>query len=153
MGDGLRRFKDAQERDYATALAEIRAGQKRSHWMWYVFPQLDGLGFSSTAHYYGIRDLEEARDYLADPTLGGRLREISAALLDLPTNDAHQVFGSPDDIKLRSCMTLFEVASGAGSEGAEVFARVIDKYYAGRRDPRTLALLTSFGSESGKTSK
>ena len=122
---------------YAAALGEIRGGRKRSHWMWYIFPQLRGLGFSSTAQFYGIRDLEEARDYMAHPLLGPRLVEISEALLTLPGSDPSAVMGYPDDLKLCSCMTLFELAAPE----QPVFARVLEKYYAGRRDQRTLALL------------
>jgi len=134
---GLDRFVKAQEGDYARALGEIRSGRKRSHWMWYIFPQLRGLGFSSTAQYYGLRDLEEAVDYMAHPLLGPRLTEICEALLGLETNNASAVLGYPDDLKLRSCMTLFELAAPE----QPVFARVLEKYYAGRRDSRTLELL------------
>ena len=137
MGNGLERFVEAQSRDYETALREIRGGRKRSHWMWYIFPQLRGLGFSSTAQFYGIRDLQEARDYMAHPLLGPRLLEISEALLELETDNPSAVMGYPDDLKLCSCMTLFELAAPE----QPVFARVLEKYYAGRRDQRTLALL------------
>jgi len=134
---GLARFVKAQEGDYARALREIQSGRKRSHWMWYIFPQLRGLGFSSTAQFYGIRDLEEARAYWTHPVLGPRLVEISEALLALETNDPGRVLGYPDDLKLRSCMTLFELAAPE----QPVFGRVLEKFYAGRRDPRTLELL------------
>ena len=134
---GLARFVKAQEGDYARALREIQSGRKRSHWMWYIFPQLRGLGFSSTAQFYGIRDLEEAVAYMAHPVLGPRLVEISEALLALETNDPGRVLGYPDDLKLRSCMTLFELAAPE----QPVFGRVLEKFYAGRRDPRTLELL------------
>jgi len=134
---GLARFVKAQEGDYARALREIQSGRKRSHWMWYIFPQLRGLGFSSTAQFYGIRDLEEARAYWTHPVLGPRLVEISEALLALETNDPSRVLGYPDDLKLRSCMTLFELAAPE----QPVFGRVLEKFYAGRRDPRTLELL------------
>ena len=134
---GLERFVKAQAYDYDTALREIRGGRKRSHWMWYIFPQLQGLGFSSTAQYYGIRDLEEAKDYMEHPVLGARLMEISEALLALETSDPSAVMGYPDDLKLRSCMTLFELAAPE----QPVFARVLEKYYSGRRDRRTLELL------------
>ena len=133
----LERFVKAQEYDYAAALGEIRGGRKRSHWMWYIFPQLRGLGFSSTAQFYGIRDLDEARDYMAHPVLGPRLVEISEALLTLPGSDPGAVMGYPDDLKLCSCMTLFELAA----PGQPVFGRVLEKYYSGRRDRRTLELL------------
>ena len=134
---GLERFVKAQQYDYDTALREIRSGRKRSHWMWYIFPQLQGLGFSSTAQYYGIRDLEEAMDYMEHPVLGARLVEISEALLTLGTSDPSAVMGYPDDLKLRSCMTLFELAAPEQT----VFAQVLEKYYSGRRDRRTLELL------------
>jgi uncharacterized protein (DUF1810 family) len=103
----LKRFLDAQAGDYATALAEISNGSKRSHWMWYIFPQIDGLGYSEMAKRYAISDLPEAAGYLAHPVLGPRLVEISKALLTLPGNNATAVMGSPDNLKLRSSMTLF----------------------------------------------
>ena len=136
-GKDLDKYISAQSRDYACALAEIRSGRKRSHWMWYIFPQLQGLGFSSTAQYYGIRDLEQAKDYMAHPVLGPRLVEISEALLTLESSNPSAVMGYPDDLKLRSCMTLFELAA----PNEPVFGRVLDKFYKGRRDDRTLALL------------
>ena len=110
MASDLSRFLKAQEGDYERALGEIRSGRKRSHWMWYIFPQIQGLGFSSTAQYYAIRDLQEAKDYLAHPVLGTRLKEISSALLDLEGLSASEIFGYPDDLKLRSSMTLFRMA-------------------------------------------
>ena len=134
---GLERFVKAQKYDYDTALREIRSGRKRSHWMWYIFPQLQGLGYSSTAQYYGIRDLEEAQDYMEHPVLGPRLVEISEALLVLDTSDASAVMGYPDDLKLRSSMTLFELAAPE----QPVFGQVLEKYYSGHRDRRTLELL------------
>ena len=137
MADGLERFVKAQQYDYDTALREIRGGRKRSHWMWYIFPQLQGLGFSPTAQYYGIRDLEQAKDYMAHPVLGPRLVEISGALLALPGSNPSAVMGYPDDLKLCSCMTLFELAAPE----EPVFARVLEKYYGGRRDQMTLNLL------------
>ena len=137
MPSDLSRFLKAQEYDYAQALKEIRAGRKRSHWMWYIFPQLQGLGFSPTAQYYGIRDLEQAVDYMAHPVLGPRLVEISGALLALPGSDPSAVMGYPDDLKLCSCMTLFELAAPE----EPVFGRVLEKYYGGRRDRMTLKLL------------
>ena len=133
----LDKFVSAQARDYDTALAEIRSGYKRSHWMWYIFPQLQGLGFSPTAQYYGIRDLEQAKDYMAHPVLGPRLVEISVALLSLPGSNPSAVMGYPDDLKLCSCMTLFELAA----PDEPVFGRVLEKYYGGRRDRMTLNLL------------
>lgn len=137
MDYDLDRFVKAQAYDYDAALREIRSGHKRSHWMWYIFPQFQGLGFSSMAQYYGIRDLEEAKAYMAHPVLGPRLTEISEALLGLDTRDPSAVMGYPDDLKLRSCMTLFELAAPE----QPVFGRVLEKYYAGRRDGLTLELL------------
>lgn len=137
MDKELERFVKAQERDYETALEEIKSGRKRSHWMWYIFPQLKELGYSTTAKYYGIQDLDEARAFLADDYLGGNLMEITSALLGLKTDDAHAVFGSPDDLKLRSCMTLF----AAADPDCEVFFRVLDKYYDGEPCRRTLEIL------------
>ena len=132
----LNRFLTAQERSYATALAEIKAGRKRSHWMWYIFPQIAGLGMSSTAQYYSIQDRLEAEEYMSHPVLGARLLEISRALLALESSDASAVMGYPDDLKLRSCMTLFAQVSDD-----PVFEAVLDKFYGGSPDPRTLALL------------
>lgn len=142
MPHDLTRFKKAQERDYETALAEIRAGEKQSHWMWYIFPQLKGLGYSSTSQYYGIRDLDEAKAYLKHPVLGPRLAEISSALLTLDTDDASAVMGYPDNLKLHSCMTLFELAAfELAAPELSVFSRVQEKYFAGHADRRTRELL------------
>jgi uncharacterized protein (DUF1810 family) len=133
----LERFKRAQARDYDIALREIRSGRKRSHWMWYIFPQVRGLGHSSMADYYGLDGREEARAYLADPMLGPRLLAISEALLELEDKDAARIFGFPDVLKLRSCMTLFAAVSEEGS----VFHRVLDAYYHGEKDELTMARL------------
>ena len=133
----LQRFKDAQRNDYEQALQEVKSGRKRTHWMWYIFPQIHGLGMTPISDYYSIRSLREAKDYLKDPVLGARLVEISKALLELNTSDPHAVFGSPDDLKLRSCMTLFERADPQNP----VFGDVLDKYYRGERDQRTLEIL------------
>lgn len=130
----LQRFLDAQENDYATALAEIRAGRKRSHWMWYIFPQIEGLGFSSMAQRYAIHNLDEASAYLRHPVLGKRLMEIAQALVGLQQNDATAIMGSPDDLKLRSSMTLFSRVEGADL----VFQQVLDKFYDGKPDLETL---------------
>lgn len=135
--ESLSRFRDAHQRDYATALAEIRAGRKQTHWMWYIFPQLRGLGRSQTADYYGLESLDEAATFLRDPYLGGHLREISSALLALDTRDAYAVFGRPDCFKLCSCMTLFSLVDGADP----VFRGVIDAFYHGQPDKKTLSLL------------
>ena len=132
----LNRFISAQERSYDAALREIKAGHKRTHWMWYIFPQIAGLGFSSTAQYYAISSMQEAKDYYAHPVLGKRLVEISEALLALDTSDAGAVMGYPDDLKLRSSMTLFLAASGDA-----VFQRVLDKFYSGKPDSKTLSIL------------
>src|SRR4051794_21860819 len=133
----LARFVEAQADDYDRALAEIEGGRKRSHWMWFVFPQLAGLGFSSTAQFYAITSLGEARAYLAHPVLGPRLLACAEAALRVEGNSANDIFGSPDDLKLRSSATLFAEVSPPGS----VFERLLAKYYAGERDPRTLTLL------------
>lgn len=133
----LDRFLDAQRGDYAAALAEVRRGRKTSHWMWYIFPQIAGLGQNSTARYYSIRDLEEAREYYAHPVLGQRLREISGALLELRGSDPVAVFGGIDSMKLKSSMTLFAVAA----PDDPLFQQVLDKYYGGERDALTLRIL------------
>lgn len=133
----LDRFLDAQRGDYAAALAEVRRGRKTSHWMWYIFPQIAGLGQSSTARYYSIRDLEEAREYYAHPVLGQRLREISGALLELRGSDPVAVFGGIDSMKLKSSMTLFAVAA----PDDPLFQQVLDKYYGGEQDALTLRIL------------
>ncbi len=135
----LSRFVSAQAGVYDTALAELRGGLKRSHWMWFIFPQIQGLGHSSTAEYYSIKSIEEARSYLNHPVLGPRLVECAEALLAINGRTASEIFGSPDDLKLRSSMTLF----AAVAEPPSVFARVLDKYYGGEKDMRTLSLLGS----------
>ncbi len=137
MSYNLERFIKAQELDYKIALSEIRQGRKRSHWIWYIFPQLRGLGYSSMADYYGIENLEEAKAYLGDATLKARLIEISEALLSLPSNNASEIMGHPDDIKLFSSMTLFAEATG----NVSVFQDVLDKFYEGKRDMTTIKLL------------
>ena len=133
----LSRFTKAHEYNFNTALREIRGGRKRSHWMWFIFPQIQGLGFSSTARYYAIESLGEAAAFLHDPCLGGHLIEISEALLTLPTDDAGEVFGYPDNLKLRSCMTLFAKVENA----PPVFREVLQKYYGGSEDERTNEIL------------
>ena len=122
----LSRFLNAQARDYEQALSEIRAGRKRSHWIWYIFPQIDGLGYSGTARYYAIKDRAEAEAYMEDPVLSGRLIEISKALLELDSDDPTEVMGYPDDLKLRSSMTLFSMVSDD-----PVFQKVLDKFFGG----------------------
>ena len=133
----LQRFLDAQATDYAQALAEVKAGRKRSHWMWYIFPQIRGLGFSETARFYGIQDLAEATAYLQHPVLGSRLVAICEALLTLPGSNATSIMGSPDDLKLRSSMTLFAAVPGAGP----VFQQVLTKFFGGGPDSKTQLLL------------
>ena len=133
----LQRFIEAQQRDYEHAVAEIRRGHKQSHWMWYIFPQLAGLGRSSTARFYAISGLEEAQAYLEHPVLGARLRDCAEALLLLQNLTAHQIFGSPDDIKLKSSMTLFTQAAGLNSP----YAKVLERYYSAQQDELTLNLL------------
>ena len=136
----LDRFLKEQESDYPVALSEIRAGHKQSHWIWYIFPQLKGLGTSHYAEFYGIEDADEARAYLAHPVLGARLREISEALmgLGLEQNDPAEVMGGyPDDMKLQSCMTLFASVSEEGS----VFHDVLYKFFGGEMDENTLSKL------------
>jgi uncharacterized protein (DUF1810 family) len=132
----LSRFVLAQEDDYEQALAELRSGRKRSHWMWYIFPQFDGLGFSSISKRYSIKSIAEAEAYLRHPVLGPRLAECAEAVLRIEGRSASEIFGSPDDVKLRSCATLFACVSPAGS----VFERLLDKYYGGQRDGQTLRL-------------
>ena len=133
----LTRFIEAQDRIYDRVLLELGSGCKRSHWMWFVFPQIDGLGYSSTTKFYSIKSIEEARRYLDHPVLGKRLRECAEAILALEGLSASQVFGYPDDMKLKSSMTLF----ASVAEGQSVFERVLEKYYRGNRDERTLAIL------------
>ena len=137
MGFDLDRFKKAQEEDYPYALQEIKTGRKRSHWIWYIFPQLKGLGFSSMSEYYGIDGRAEAQAYIADSVLRAHLVEISEALLALESNNPTQVMGYPDDLKLKSSMTLFaEVAPDI-----PVFEQVLQKFFAGEKDSKTLQLL------------
>lgn len=136
----LDRFLQAQEPVWPRVLAELRAGQKRTHWMWFVFPQIKGLGRSDMAQRYAIQSLAEAQAYLAHPVLAGRLRECCQILLELESPaSALEVFGTPDDLKLRSCMTLFAEASSA--PGNNVFDAVLQKYFGGQKDEHTLELL------------
>jgi uncharacterized protein (DUF1810 family) len=133
----LDRFITAQAGDYERALSELRSGRKRSHWMWYIFPQFDGLGFSSTSKRYAIKSIAEARAYLSHPILGPRLRECAEAVLGVEGRSAHEIFGTPDDMKLRSCATLFARVSPAGS----VYERLVDKYFHAEPDGLTIRLL------------
>jgi uncharacterized protein (DUF1810 family) len=148
----LSRFLRAQEDVYAQALSEIRGGQKRTHWMWYIFPQLDGLALSPTSKQYSIKSVEEAKAYLAHPVLGPRLRECAEAAVGVEGRSATAIFGSPDDLKLRSCATLFACVSPPGS----VFDRLLERFYGGARDDKTLRLLglgPGGGQSSGGTRK
>jgi uncharacterized protein (DUF1810 family) len=133
----LSRFVEAQKSVYEQALSEIKSGRKRSHWMWYIFPQIDGLGFSATSKRYAIKSAAEADAYLHHPVLGPRLMECSEVLLGIEGRSAHAIFGSPDDVKLRSSMTLFACVSPSGS----VFDQLLARYFKGERDSETLRLL------------
>jgi uncharacterized protein (DUF1810 family) len=133
----LNRFISAQEGVYDRALAELRDGQKRSHWMWYLFPQIEGLGHSPTTRHYSIKSLEEARQYLVHPVLGPRLKECVEAVLAVQGQTAADIFGHPDVWKLQSSMTLFALVSDPGS----IFDQVLDKYYEGKRDSKTLQIV------------
>lgn len=137
MATNLKRFIDAQREDYAIALSEIQSGRKRTHWMWYIFPQIAGLGMTEISKHYAITNLEEATAFLHDETLGPRLVNICKALLLLATNDAFEILGSPDNLKLKSAMTLFDAVPAT----FPVFSQVLDKYYHGERDQRTLDIL------------
>jgi len=133
----LGRFVLAQSSHYERALAELRRGRKATHWMWFIFPQIAGLGGSDMARRYAVRGLAEARAYLAHPVLGSRLLACAEAVLAIEGRSARAILGSPDDLKLRSCVTLFAQVAPAGS----AFPRVLDKYYEGRPDPLTLSRL------------
>jgi uncharacterized protein (DUF1810 family) len=133
----LSRFINAQETIFEVVLAELRSGQKRSHWMWYIFPQIEGLGHSPTSRYYAIKSLDEAREYLNHPILGSRLVECAEILLGIEGRTAAEIFGFPDDLKFRSCMTMFSWAAKANS----IFDRVLEKYFDGKPDKETLKLL------------
>ena len=134
----LSRFEEAHHRDFAIALAEIQAGEKRTHWIWYIFPQLQGLGRSYTAEYFGIPDLKAAKTFVAHPILGQNLLTITRALLDLEEDNPTRILGTPDGLKLRSSMTLFEAAAPEHPE----FSAVLEKFYSGKRDPLTLEHLS-----------
>ncbi|MDR1054810.1 MAG: DUF1810 domain-containing protein [Prevotellaceae bacterium] len=137
MNANLSRFIEAQAKSYSIALEEIKRGRKRSHWMWYVFPQIKGLGYSSTSKYYSIENIEEATEYLNHPILGGRLIQICEELLKLETNNAYSIFGNPDYIKLKSSVTLFSQVGDTNP----VFVSVLDKFFDGKFDDKTLNLL------------
>lgn len=133
----LIRFLEAQNQMYLTALTEVKKGSKKSHWMWFIFPQVKGLGTSETARYFGLNGISEATEYLKHPVLGRHLVEISQALLALEGKTANQIFGTPDDLKLRSCMTLFAAVENSNP----VFSRVLEKYFNGQPDALTLSIL------------
>lgn len=141
--DSLERFRDAHRRDFDKAFAEIKNGRKQTHWMWYIFPQIQGLGRSSTAQYYAISDIEEAVEFLSDPYLGDNLRAISKELLSKSTNDAEDIFGHIDAMKLKSSMTLFHVAGEMCDEN-RVFYDVLTKYFNGEFDEKTLELIEEY---------
>ena len=132
----MEQFVKAQEGSYEIALKEIKQGRKRSHWMWYIFPQIKGLGYSSTAQYYAIQDKKEAENYLKHPILSKRLVEISEELLKIDNDNASEVFGYPDDMKLKSSMTLFYLVSEK-----VVFKRVLEKFFCNELDKRTVEIL------------
>jgi uncharacterized protein (DUF1810 family) len=135
--NNLERFIAAQSRDYEVALSEIKNGRKQSHWMWYIFPQIQGLGLTETSRFYAIKDIGEAQEFLEHPVLGNRLVSISRELLKLNSNDAHEIFGSPDDLKLKSSMTLFSSVDNADP----VFKLVINKFFNGSMDRKTLEII------------
>lgn len=138
MENNLQRFLIAQDTDYKLALSEIKNGRKRSHWIWYIFPQIQGLGFSETSKYYAIENINEAEAFLKHPILGSRLIAICKALLHLKENNASEVMGSPDDMKLKSSMTLFSVVDNAD----DVFQAVLNKFFNGEKDQATLQIIS-----------
>jgi uncharacterized protein (DUF1810 family) len=144
----LERFVDAQSPVIDAVMAELARGAKRSHWMWFVFPQLGTLGRSATARYYGIASVDEAKDYLAHPVLGERLRACTRAVLVHRDRSAHDIFGSPDDLKFRSCMTLFSIAAPAEPLFRQALAQLCD----GRSDPLTVAQVEAAAGDAGLTS-
>lgn len=133
----LSRFLEAQESMYTIALSELRAGQKLTHWMWFIFPQLDGLGASKTSNYYSIKCMEESRKYLEHPVLGTRLLDCTKYAIAIQGRTIRQIFGTPDNMKFCSSMTLFEHVAAPNS----VFSYALDKYFAGKRDAETLRLI------------
>lgn len=141
MAANLERFISAQTGVFTIALAELEQGKKTSHWMWFIFPQLNGLALSATARRYAIQDLQEAIDYLQHPLLGTRLVRCAETLVNIEGRTAAEIFGFPDNLKLCSCLTLFEVAARHCGQSDEVFAQALAKYYQGKRDDKTLVLL------------
>jgi uncharacterized protein (DUF1810 family) len=138
MEHNLERFITAQKAVFQTAIAELQNGRKESHWMWYIFPQIQGLGFTETSKFYAIKNLQEAKEFLNHRVLGPRLILISSVLLDSHLKDAHKIFGSPDDLKLHSSMTLFSEVPDADP----VFKKVLDKFFESRKDNKTLKMLS-----------
>jgi uncharacterized protein (DUF1810 family) len=136
----LIRFLDAQDQIYAQVVEELTKGSKQTHWMWFIFPQVAGLGRSAMAQHYAIRDLDQARRYLADPILGRRLRQAVGMMLDHKGKSAFEILSFPDDLKFRSCLTLFRDAATENSDRA-LFTRALDQFYAGQPDDRTLELI------------
>jgi uncharacterized protein (DUF1810 family) len=145
----LGRFISAQEGIYESALAELRRGQKRTHWMWFIFPQIDGLAYSATSKHYAIKSIEEARQYLNHPLLGTRLLESAETVLAVEGRSISEIFGYPDDLKLKSSMTLFAYIADPPS----VFIRILEKYFNGEQDVRTLDLLQKLKEKMGKKPK
>lgn len=133
----LQRFLTAHAGDFDRARDELKAGNKETHWIWFVFPQIKGLGASKTSEFYAISSREEARAFLTHPTLGPHLEEVTQIVIDLADRTLHDIFGTPDDLKFRSSMTLFSEVAGPGS----IFQQALDKYCTGKKDPRTLELL------------
>jgi uncharacterized protein (DUF1810 family) len=140
--ESLDRYKNAQAASYETALKEIRNGKKESHWMWYIFPQIIGLGETSTSIYYSIKSIEEAEEYLNDEVLGTNLREITNALLELESNDPVEVFGPIDALKLKSSMTLFDTVSSN-----DIFNEVLEKFYNGEKCLTTINMVNTFSNK------
>ena len=141
----LSRFTNAQEGLYQNVLVELRTGQKRTHWMWFIFPQISGLGHSDMAKHYAIKSEEEARQYLTHPVLGARLLKCAETVFAIEGRTVSQIFGHPDDIKLRSCLTLFGCVAGPQS----IFTKVLDKYFNGEKDGETLRLLKTWKHAQG----
>ena len=137
MKYNIERFIKIQKEDYAMALKEIKNGRKRNHWMWYIFPQLKGLGTSAMAKYYGLENLEEAKEYYNNDYLRKNLLEITNALLSLDNTNIESILGYPDNLKLLSCMTLFEIVD----KNEKIFSQILDKYYNGKRDTNTINLI------------
>jgi len=133
----LSRFVEAQQNEYHQVLQELRNGKKTTHWMWFIFPQIEGLGQSSTAKYYSIKTIDEAKEYLAHPILGARLLECTNAILKIENKTANEIFGYPDNAKLKSSMTLFNFVSPEHKE----FSEVLKKYFAAEQDEKTISIL------------